>query len=169
MPAPQRSLSAPIAYASDLPPPVAAMRARILEACRTGEVEALRVPIDRNEVRPLFERGGRDPGADPIATLKRLSFDGAGRETLALLRAVLTQQCLRETRTDGRLAVAMFIWPAFAIVPPPDPTFEQRQTMLSCLRFADLGRVDETPPPFMRVGLGPDGVWHYFWNVVPSG
>ncbi len=162
-------LSDPIDRAADLPPLVAAMRSRILESCRTGEIEALRVPIDRNEVRPLFERGNRDPGADPIATLKRLSFDGAGRETLALLRAVLTQQCIRETRTDGRFTVTMYVWPSFALAPPKEPTPDERQVMLSCLRFTDLRRADETPLPCMRVGIGPDGVWHYFWNIVPSG
>lgn len=138
------------------------MRARILAACRMGNIEALRVPIDRNEVRPLFDKSaGRAPGADPVATLKALSFDGDGRETLALLRAVLSQACVRERRGP----VVVYIWPAFAVAPPESPSAEERGVMLTCLRFADLARLGTGRPPFMRVGIGEDGVWHYFWNA----
>ena len=161
MPAPSSVLSDPITDASALPKLVSAMRSRILQACRTGDIEALRVPIDRNEVRPLFEKGAhRDPGADPIETLKKLSFDGKGHETLALLRAVLSQACVREVRGP----VTMYVWPAFAFAPPKDPTPEERQVMLTCLKFADLGRVEGDRAPFMRLGIGADGMWHYFWN-----
>lgn len=158
-----KTYSAPISDIAALPKLVVLTRSRLLAACRTGDIEALRAPIDANEVRPLFERGvARGLGADPIATLKALSFDGGGRETMALLRAVLTQSCLRETRGLS----TMFVWPAFAILPPSDPSPEERQVMLSCLRFADLKALGDTPPPFMRAGLGADGVWHYFWNAA---
>lgn len=158
---PPSVLSEPITDASALPKLVSAMRSRILQACRTCDIEALRVPIDRNEVRPLFEKSAhRDPGADPIETLKRLSFDGKGRETLALLRAVLSQACVREVRGP----VTMYVWPAFAFAPPKDPTPDERQVMLTCLKFADLGRIDGDRAPFMRLGIGADGMWHYFWN-----
>ena len=43
------------------PPPVVAMRRKILDACATRDIEALRIPIDSNEVRPMFERGARRP------------------------------------------------------------------------------------------------------------
>lgn len=158
---PPSVLSEPITDASALPKLVSAMRSRILQACRTGDIEALRVPIDRNEVRPLFEKSAhRDPGTDPIETLRRLSFDGKGRETLALLRAVLSQACVREVRGP----VTMYVWPAFALSPPKDPTPDERQVMLSCLKFADLGRIGPDGAPFMRLGIGADGMWHYFWN-----
>lgn len=161
MPSSAPVYSPPITVVSALPKLVAAMRARILQACRTGDIEALRVPIDRNEVRPLFEKSAhRDPGADPVETLKRLSFDGNGREMLALLRAVLSQACLREVRGP----VTMYVWPAFTISPPKDPTPDERQVMLTCLRFADLGRIDGGRAPYMRLGIGADGMWHYFWN-----
>ena len=43
---------------------------------------------------------------------------------------------------------------------------DERQVMLRSVRFADLGRIDVFghPPP-MRVGIGADGVWHYFWSA----
>ena len=69
--------------ASVLPRAVAAIRQKILQACATRDIEALRIPIDWNEVRPLFERGSkRPPGEDPVERLKALSFDGKGEEIL---------------------------------------------------------------------------------------
>ena len=152
--------------ASVLPRAVAAIRQKILQACATRDIEALRIPIDWNEVRPLFERGSkRPPGEDPVERLKALSFDGKGQEILTLLRNVLRQAFVIETRGVTR----MFIWPAFALRPPADPTPDERQTMLACVRFADLGRADKAgrPPP-MRIGIAADGVWHYFWSADPE-
>lgn len=152
--------------AGALPRPVAAIRQKILQACATRDIEALRIPIDWNEVRPLFERGAkRAPGEDPIERLKSLSFDGKGHESLALLRNVLRQAFVVETRGKTQ----MYVWPAFALKPPPDPSPDERQVMLACVRFADLGRSDAAgrPPP-MRVGIASDGVWHYFWSADPE-
>ncbi|MFV0280885.1 MAG: hypothetical protein ACK5JM_09035 [Rhodoblastus sp.] len=161
------TISEPMSDAAALPRAVAAIRQKILQACATRDIEALRIPIDWNEVRPLFERAaGRPPGEDPIARLKALSFDGAGQEVLTLLRNVLRQSFVVETRGKAQ----MYVWPAFALRPPSDPTPEERQIMLACVRFSDLARADASgrPPP-MRVGLAGDGVWHYFWSVGPEG
>ena len=165
-PAPKSTVSEPISDAGALPRPVAAIRQKILQACATRDIEALRIPIDWNEVRPLFERGAkRAPGEDPIERLKALSFDGKGQEILALLRNVLRQAFVVETRGKAQ----MYVWPAFALKPPPDPSPDERQLMLACVRFADLGRSDAAgrPPP-MRVGIAADGVWHYFWSADPE-
>lgn len=154
-----RVVSAPIADLAALPERVTAMRQKILEACRKNDVEALRIPIDWNEVRPLFERGAaRPPGADPIAVLKSLAFDADGYETLLLLRAVLRHACVRET--IGRHT--NYVWPAFAFHPPVEPTPDARARMAACVRFSDFVKNGGTAQP-MRVGIGADGVWHYFW------
>ena len=161
--APKPTISEPMTDAAALPRPVAAIRQKILQACAKRDVEALRIPIDWNEVRPLFERGaGRAPGEDPIERLKALSYDGRGEETIAILRAVLRQSYVQETRGPTRT----FIWPAFALKPPDDPTPDERQIMLTCVRFADLGRSDANGRLIpMRIGVGSDGTWHYFWSV----
>lgn len=164
--APRPALSEPMTDAAALPRAVVAIRQKILQACATRDIEALRIPIDWNEVRPLFERGvKRPPGEDPIERLKALSFDGRGEEILTLLRNVLRQAYLIETRGKAQ----MFVWPAFALKPPVDPTPDERQLMLACVRFADLARADKSgrPPP-MRIGIAADGVWHYFWSVDPE-
>jgi hypothetical protein len=157
-------LSEPSSDVAALPPRVAAIRLKILEACATRDIEALRIPIDWNEMRPQFERGaGRPPGEDPIERLKALSFDGKGWEILTLLRATLHQSYIQETRGPTRT----YVWPAFALRPPVDPSPEARQAMLSCVRFADLGRSDASGRPTpMRIGIGSDGTWHYFWSVA---
>ncbi|MEI2735214.1 MAG: hypothetical protein V9G24_10695 [Rhodoblastus sp.] len=136
-------LGEPISDASALPRAVAAIRQKILQACATRDIEALRIPIDWNEVRPLFERGAkRTPGEDPIERLKALSFDGKGQEILALLRNVLRQAFVVETRGKAQ----MYVWPAFALKPPADPSPEERQIMLACVRFADLGAIRRRGP-----------------------
>ena len=152
-------VSGPYADSAALPALVAMMRSKILEACDRQDIEALRVPIDRNEVRPLFERGARRaPGEDPIARLKALSFDGKGRETLDLLRVVLRQPFVVVTKGP----TSMYVWPAFAVKTPADPSPEERQAMIACVRFADLAGDDGKPSP-MQLGIASDGVWHFFW------
>ncbi|MGZ9116042.1 MAG: hypothetical protein ACXW3V_03745, partial [Methylocystis sp.] len=79
-------ISPPIGDLALLPAPVARIRDKILAACETGEVEALRIPIDWNETRPLFAKSGAfKAGTDPIEILKTLSFDRKGQETISLI------------------------------------------------------------------------------------
>ena len=149
-----------------LPAPVAAMRSKILEACAKGDIEALRIPIEWNELRPVFGRGlKRPPGEDPVERLKALSFDGKGREIVDLLRKILRQPCVTVTKGPTTL----YVWPALAVTPPADPTPDERQAMLACVRFADLrGAESGGSPRPMETAIGADGVWHYFWTSVAT-
>ncbi|WP_244613270.1 hypothetical protein [Methylosinus sp. Ce-a6] len=157
------SISEPMRDLAALPAPVRALREKILAACETGDIEALRIPIDWNEVRPLFERGARRPaGADPIEVLKSLSFDRAGREMLVLARAVLTQPFLRVARGPFEA----YEWPAYARRPTPPANEEEARALWACVRFFDLVSSNaDGRPKVMRIGVGADGVWHYFWNA----
>lgn len=159
---PAEMVSAPTSDLATLPAGVRAMREKILAACEKGDIEALRVPIDWNEVRPLFERGAKHPaGTDPIDVLTSLSFDRRGREILVLARAVLTQPFVRITRGPFE----SYEWPAFARRPAPPASEEEAQALWACVRFADLARSNEEGRPHvMRLGIGADGVWHYFWS-----
>ena len=59
-------ISPPIGDLALLPAPVAKIRDKILAATETGDVEALRIPIDWNETRPLFAKSGAfKAGTDP--------------------------------------------------------------------------------------------------------
>jgi len=142
------SVSAPSTDLDALPAPVAAIREKILAALDKNDIEALRIPIDWNEVRPLFVKSGTyRAGTDPIEILKALSFDGRGREILSILRAVLAQPFVIITRGP----VTLYEWPA------------QASARWACVRFADLARSNaEGRPRPMRLAIADDGVWHYF-------
>jgi len=159
---PAETVSPPISDLAALPRPVAAIRDKILAACATGDIEALRIPIDWNEVRPLFERGAKHPaGTDPIEILKSLSFDKKGREILALATAVLAQPFVKITRGP----FVSYEWPAYAHAPTPLTNEAELRGVWSCVRFADLARSNaEGKPHAMRLNVGADGVWHYFWS-----
>jgi hypothetical protein len=136
------------------------MRDKILAACATGDIEALRIPIDWNELRPMFQKGGAP--ADPIETLKALSFDRKGRESLAIARAVLAQPFVKITRGP----VTLYEWPAYARHPAPPADEDAARALWRCVRFADLARSNEQGRPHVtRLAIAADGVWHYFWNV----
>lgn len=157
---PAETVSAPSSDVAALPPGVRMMRDKILAACETNDVEALRIPIDWNETRPLFARGVR-AGADPIDVLKTLSFDGKGREFLSLIRAVLAQPYVRVTRGPFE----NYEWPAYYRRPTPPSNEDEARALWACVRFADLARSnDEGRPHVMRLAIGADGVWHYFWS-----
>jgi hypothetical protein len=155
-------VSEPSTDAAALPAPVRAIRDKILAALEKNDVEALRIPIDWNEVRPLFARSGAFPaGTDPIAILKTLSFDGVGRETVDIARAILAEPYVKVTRGP----VTLYEWPAFARRPAPAATQEEARARWACVRFRDLARSNaEKRPRATRIGVASDGVWHYFWS-----
>lgn len=159
---PADTVSQPSSDLSALPAPVRAIRDKILAALEKNDVEALRIPIDWNEVRPLFARSGAfKAGTDPIDILKSLSFDGKGRETIALAGAILAQPYVVITRGP----VTLYEWPAFARQPSPPANEGDARARWRCVRFADLSRSNaDGRPRATRIGIASDGVWHYFWS-----
>ncbi len=159
---PADTVSQPLSDLSALPAPVQAIRDKILAALDKNDVEALRIPIDWNEVRPLFVKSGTfKAGTDPIDILKSLSFDGKGRESVAIARAILSQPYVVITRGP----VTLYEWPAFPRQPTPPANEEDAQARWRCVRFADLSRSNaEGRPRATRIGIASDGVWHYFWS-----
>ena len=145
-----------------LPPRVAAMREKILDAVDARDIEALRPAIEWNETPPIFARGEKPRGfAQTITFLKTRSFDGKGAETLDLLKAIFAQPYVKVTRGPA----TTFVWPAFAMRQAPDPEPELRLAMLRCVRFANLGLTNDIRLPLIeRLGIGADGTWHYFWS-----
>ena len=153
-------VSSPSRDLAALPAPVAAIRAKILEACAKGELEALRIPIDWNETRPMFQRSGskRPAGYDPIETLRALSFDRKGLETLNVAKACLLQAYAKIERGP----VTIYEWPSFGGAPT---TVRDERELWSCVRFYDYARpLPDGRPRVTKLGFGADGVWHYFWS-----
>jgi hypothetical protein len=160
--APRDTVSEPSTDLAALPAPVTAIREKILAALDKSEVEALRIPIDWNEVRPLFAKSGNfKAGTDPVEILTALSFDKKGRETIAIARAILAQPYVKITRGP----VTLYEWPAFASRPSAPANEDETHARWSCVRFADLARSNaEGRPRATRIGIASDGVWHYFWS-----
>ncbi|WP_188609040.1 hypothetical protein [Chelatococcus reniformis] len=156
-PQPRRTLPEIETDPSKLPPLVARMRAAIIEAAQTGDVEKLRLALERNEMPPLLSKGQT---GDPIAGLKARSGDGDGRETLGILLDVIEGPYVH---LKPGTAEEMYVWPWFAAYPPTELDAGQRVEVYRILRAAEFkaslatGRYSS-----WRLGIGPDGTWHYF-------
>jgi hypothetical protein len=140
-----------------LPPKVQRMRLAILNAATSGDVEELRVPIEMNEIHPIFTSANV---ADPIAYLKSVSADGNGRQILAILYNLLTTgYAIKNPRTKQETIV----WPYHAVIPLDRLTPSQE---VEIYRFLAPARVKDMAASgkysFYRVEIGHDGVWHYF-------
>ena len=142
---------------SKLPAEVQRMRQAILQAAMSGDIEELRLPIDMNELHPIF---AKDRTPDPIAYLKSVSADGNGREMLAILFNLLTTgYAIKNAGTKNE----MIVWPYHAAIPLSGLTPSQE---VEIYRFLPPARVKEMAAAgkysFYSVGIGRDGVWHYF-------
>ncbi|MFN3889076.1 MAG: hypothetical protein ACK4MV_01675 [Beijerinckiaceae bacterium] len=152
----RETISAPSRDLGLLPERVRAMRDLILEAAQSGDIEELRPAIERNETLPIFSTGAERPRtfADAIDFLKKRSFDGQGRETLAIVAAIFEQSYVKITRGPA----VTYEWPAFG----KEHSDDERREIWRCMRFADLASSTDAPPKIERIGVGADGTWHYF-------
>lgn len=132
----------------------------ILDAAESGDISNLRPAIERNEVMPLFGEPGARPRkfSQAIKFLAARSFDGQGRETLALLQAIMSAPY----ELVKRKPIDIYVWPKFAAnekaaaaIPAID--------LYRFVAFRDLGRTSATGDPLLhRVEIGADGTWHFF-------
>jgi hypothetical protein len=149
-----------------LPPQVRRMRGMILDAVRTGDSGALRKPIEWNEVPPSFgkgvQAGGRGPAmaGELIKLFRERSGDGEGRETMGQLLNVLA---VGYARVNAGSRQEMFIWPYFAALDPRLLSAEQEVDAYRVLHASAVREWREKGRyPGWRLGIGPDGTWHYF-------
>lgn len=148
-----------------LPIPVAEMRAAILEAAASGSLDELLVPIQWNELPPDF---GEQSVADTLATWKKESKDGSGRELLELLSKLLQGSYLVLHQGRDVENSKIFIWPGFARMDPgkltPDLEAELKKivTAQDLARMKSIGRYDG-----YALAIGADGTWHSFKPVPP--
>lgn len=141
-----------------LPEPVRAMRDKILEAALSGDLDKLKVVIQTNEMPPAFSFG-EDKG-DPIAAMKEQSNDGEGREVMAILAEVLEAGY---AHVDKGTPQEMYLWPYFAQYPINDLTPSQTIELFKIVTSYEYNEMKEFGAyNFYRVGIGPDGTWHFF-------
>lgn len=140
-----------------LPDPVRKTWQSLVDAARSGDIEALRPLIAAQPEPPVFTFGEID---DPIDHLKSLSGDPEGREILAILLEVLEIGYVRVAQgTENE----MYIWPYFADIPLERLTPEQVVELFTILTAGDYqDMLSYGAYIFFRVGISPDGRWHFF-------
>jgi len=158
VPSPARSGIDDIRYDVDaLPPAVAETRRSLIEAARTGDVEAL---------RPLFEDQRTPPLVadfsyvdDPVAHLRNQSGDEDGQEILAILLELLEAGYVHVGPDSG----GTYVWPYFAEVPLGDldpQHYVEVYRILTSIDVEELQRIGAYT--FFRIGIAHDGRIRYF-------
>ena len=140
-----------------LPAPTARMRARILEAAKSGSLERVVTVLQSIELMPIFSSSKEK---DPLAVWLAAFADSEGRELLAILIEALEAPA---AHVDRGTAQEMFVWPYFARVPLRQLDAEETVALLRIVRGpAVRAALAEGVYRFWRVGIAPDGVWHFF-------
>jgi hypothetical protein len=141
-----------------LPDPVRTMRDKILEAALSGDLDKLKIVIETNEMPPAFSFGENQ--TDPIAAMKEQSNDGEGREVMAILAEVLEAGYVH---VDKGTPQEMYVWPYFAQYPITELTPPQTIELFKIVTSFEYNEMKEFGAyNFYRVGIGPDGTWHFF-------
>jgi hypothetical protein len=142
---------------SRLPQPVARMRERVLAAAKSGELKKLVTAMQTNETMPIFSLGDEK---DPAAFWKKTYPDSDGLEVLAILIGILEAPYVH---VEKGTAQEMYLWPYFARMPLKSLTPEQRVELFRIVTGADYkDMIDFGAYSFYRLGIGPDGTWHFF-------
>jgi hypothetical protein len=141
---------------SDMPEPVRAMRQKLIDAAKSGDMEQLRALMKAQPEPPRVAAG--DPG-DPIDYLKALAADADGREILAVLLEVLQSGFLHVGEGKDEL----YVWPYFAGYPInalTPPQLVELYTLMTAADYEDMKSYGSYT--FFRVGIAPDGRWLFF-------
>jgi len=141
----------------ELPAPVRTTRDAILRAARSGNIENLRMVLERNELMPLV---AKVRPKDPIAFWKSQSPDGQGLPVMADMVEIMEAGY---ARLNAGTADERYVWPFFAVVPLDELT-PAETVQLYQLSGAEKAKamLDDKAYRSYRSGIGPDGTWHYF-------
>jgi hypothetical protein len=140
-----------------LPDPVRQMRDRILEAAMSGDLEKLRAVAASSPQPPVVSLSGE---GDNIDDIKEASNDGEGREIMAILSEIMEAGYVHVDRGTPQ---EMYVWPYFAQYPLDKLTPPQLVEMFRVVTAFEYKEMTEFGAyNFYRVGIGPDGLWHFF-------
>lgn len=144
-----------------LPPPVWRMAKAIFEASQSDSLEALRMPIEMNEMPPSFGATAIDT-ADPVEQLRSLSPSGEDEEILNALFDTLTSGFVHVGQNTPYEA---FVWPYFAYYPISSLNSEQREELRQLLPPEVYQKTMQSGQySYFILGISPDGVWQYFFK-----
>jgi hypothetical protein len=141
-----------------LPEPVRRMREQMIEACRSGDIEALRGLIATGDDATQLSFGGVE--GDPIDYLREISGDGEGHEILAILAEVLEAGFVH---LDAGTPQEIYVWPYFFAYPLERLDGRQRVELfrlVTALDYEDM--LSFGGYNFFRVGITPAGHWAFF-------
>lgn len=142
---------------SRLPPPVVRVRERILAAAKSGDLKKLVTVMQSSETMPIFSLGEEK---DPADFWRKTYPDSDGVEALAILIGVLEMPFVHVEKGTPQ---EMYLWPYFARMPLKSLTPEQKVELFRIITGADYkDMLDFGAYSFYRVGIGPDGTWHFF-------
>ncbi|HZJ11415.1 MAG TPA: hypothetical protein VFD26_02035 [Methyloceanibacter sp.] len=139
-----------------LPDPVKRMLEQIAVAAESGEIENMRPVLESNELKPMVAPGYVE---DPIALWKKDSADGTGRDVLAAMLDVVSSGFVRV----GQGQDEMYVWPYFAetdlakLTPAQEVELYRIVPASLAVPMKKSGKYS-----FYRLGISPNGVWHYF-------
>ena len=142
---------------SVLPAPVARTRERILAAAQSGDLQKLLTVMQMNETMPIFSFSSE---SDPVAFWKSNYPDSDGVEVLSILVTILQTGF---THVDKGTPQEMYLWPYFTRMPVKNLTPEQKVELFRIITGSDYkDMLDFGAYSFYRLGIGPDGTWHFF-------
>jgi hypothetical protein len=142
---------------SRLPAAVARTRERILAAAESGDLQKLLTVMQMNETMPIFSFGS---DKDPVAFWKTNYPDSDGVEVLSILVTLLQTGFVH---VDKGTPQEMYLWPYFARIPVKNLTPEQKVELFRIITGNDYkDMLDFGAYIFYRLGIGPDGTWHFF-------
>ena len=142
---------------SQLPAPVARTRERILAAAQSGDLQKLLTIMQMNETMPIFSFSDEK---DPVAFWKNSYPDSEGIEVLSILVTLLQTGYVH---VDKGTPQEMYLWPYFTRMPVKNLTPEQKVELFRIITGNDYkDMLDFGAYIFYRVGIGPDGTWHFF-------
>lgn len=141
-----------------LPEPVRRMHDLIVEACKSADIEKLRVLIGSGDSATQLSLSPIE--GDIIDFLKQSSGDGKGYEILAILEEVLSAGYVH---LDVGKPEELFVWPYFFAIPLDRLTGRQQVELFKIVTAGDVEEMKTYGAYiFYRVGITPDGEWAFF-------
>jgi hypothetical protein len=140
-----------------LPEAVTRTRARILAAARTGDLAKVLAEMQAHPAMPVFSFS---EDKDPVAFWKANYPDSDGIEVLSILITILRSNFVH---VDQGTPQEIYLWPYFARLPLKTLTPEQKVELFAIITGADYkDMIDFGAYSFYRLGIAPDGTWHFF-------